>query len=317
MRDVVILTLGEEMPGGCAGGCCGGDGCAPGPRAPVLACAEALTGAGARVRTVTASSNEEIDEVLAACDAPARPDGLAWPAVGGEAPALVVASAADGQLRAVVRRMVRRYSPPPSRRPADLAAHRTVPDLPAVAILPLEPPGSRPADLAAQLGLPRDPVGVAHAVLAGRVRRLDLLRTDSGSVTLDGALLGGGDDSGRARPWRGRVEVDDVLLTDGADPVAAAVIANGAHYATVAGIPLVAQADPRDGIVDVAVAIPVMARGPLGRRRPRVEVRRARGRAVSVTPADTVPFTDDGVSGELTRKRAWWMEAEAWAVYAS
>ncbi|GGK35570.1 hypothetical protein GCM10010124_30330 [Pilimelia terevasa] len=314
MPDVVILSLGDESPGGgCAGGCCGeGGGCGPErPRTPVLACAQALTAAGARVRTVTAASNAEIDDVLAAGDGPGRPDGLAWPAADG--PRLVVATAADGQLRAVVRRLVRRYAPPPSRRPADLPATRTVPDLPPLAILPLGPSDT---DLAAQLGLPREPADVAAAVLGGRSRRLDLLRTDSGSVTLDGALLGGADDHGRALPWRGRVEVDDVLLTDGADPVVATVIANAAGYATVGGVPMVRDPDPADGVVDVAVAIPVVARGPFGRRRPRVEVRRARGRAVSVTPTAALPFNDDGVSGNLARKRAWWTEPGAWAVYA-
>ncbi|GGJ89466.1 hypothetical protein GCM10010123_18890 [Pilimelia anulata] len=314
MRDVVILTLGDEPPGGgCAGGCCGDSGgCGSDrPRVPVLACAEALTAAGATVRTVTAASNEEIDAVLADLDGPARPDGLPWPAADG--PRLVVASAADGQLRAVVRRLVRRYAPPPSRRPADLADTRTVPDLAPIGLLPL---ADNPADLAAQLGLPRDPAAVAAAVLAGGARRLDLLRTDSGSVTLDGALLGGADGNGRALPWRGRVEVDDTVLTDGADPVAAAVVANAGGYATVGGVPLVRAADPADGTVEVAVAIPIVARGPFGRRRARVEVRRARGRAVSVTPVGELPYTDDGVSGNLTRKRAWWMEAGAWAVYA-
>jgi hypothetical protein len=47
-------------------------------------------------------------------------------------------------------------------------------------------------------------------------------------------------------------------------------------------------------------------------------VRRARGRAVAVTPQETeVPFLDDGVGGTLTRKRSWWIEPGAWAVYES
>ena len=38
-------------------------------------------------------------------------------------------------------------------------------------------------------------------------------------------------------------------------------------------------------------------------------MRRARGRAVAVTPRDDeLPFLDDGVAGTLTRKRSWWME---------
>ena len=96
-----------------------------------------------------------------------------------------------------------------------------MPDLPPIGVLPLDPARGGPhRDLAAQLGLPRDPAAVAAAVLDGGVRRLDLLRNDGGSVTLDGALLGAADDAGRPLHWRGRVEVDDAVLTDGdgADP---------------------------------------------------------------------------------------------------
>jgi hypothetical protein len=83
----------------------------------------------------------------------------------------------------------------------------------------------------------------------------------------------------------------------------------------VDGLPLVAGADPADGVVDVAVAIPVVHRRISGRRTVRVEVRRARGRAVSVVPREDVPLLDDGVAGSLARKRSWWVEPDAWAVY--
>lgn len=313
MYDVALLTLGDR-------GACGS-----GPRVPVLACADALRAAGARVETVTATSDEEIDAVLARLDAPARADGLSWPDPDGKV-RLVVATAADGQLRAVLRRMVRRYAPPPSRRPAELPASRTVPDLPPLAVLPLDPAGVRAAgpdpaaglparDLAAQLGLPRQPAAVAAAVLSDRVRRLDLLRTE-GSVTLDGALLGGVDDSGRAVGWPAVVEVDDTLLSAGDEPLLACLVANAGGYARPDGLPLVAAADPTDGVVEVAVALGVTSRGRWRRRRVRVEVRRARGRAVAITPTgDGVAYLDDGVAGTLSRKRSWWTEPSAWAVY--
>jgi hypothetical protein len=299
--DVVLLTLGE----GCAA-----------PRVPVLSCADALTAAGARVESITAGSDAEIDEIVARLDGPPRPDGLTWPDPEAKS-RLVVAAAADGQVRAVVRRLVRRYAPAPSQRPSDLSASRTVPDLPPIGLLPLDAARAEPgSDLAGLLGLPRDPVEVARAVLDGRVRRLDLLRTDSGSVTLDGALIGGADESGRTVPWRGRVEVDDAVLSDGADPILACVVANAGGYASVAGLPLVPAADPADGQVNVAVAVPVVSRAGFGRRRMRVEVRRASGRAASVIPhEEELPYVDDGVAGSLSRKRAWWIEAGAWAVY--
>ncbi|WP_328341435.1 hypothetical protein [Micromonospora sp. NBC_00421] len=344
MYDVVLLTLGSERDapgGGCGSGdaCCGGtsdpagkppaaqpdagsqtntggERCAT-PRVPVLACADELTARGARVETVTAYSDAEVDEVLARLDAPARPDGLTWPDPDSKV-RLVVAAASDAQLRAVVRRLVRRYAPPPSRRPAELAGNRTVPDLPPIGVLPLDPARGGPhRDLVAQLGLPREPAAVAAAVLDGGVRRLDLLRNDGGSVTLDGALLGAADDAGRPLHWRGRVEVDDAVLSDGTDPILACAIGNAGGYATLDSLPLLTAGDPADGLVEVAVAVPVPARSTLGRKRKiRYEVRRARGRAVAVIPRDErVPFLDDGVEGELSRKRSWWTEPGAWAVY--
>ncbi|MGV9210585.1 diacylglycerol kinase family protein [Micromonospora sp. RB23] len=339
MYDVVLLTLSSERDasGGCGSGeaCCGGakatgadgDGAGPTPgdvdscasdrpRVPVLACADALTARGARVQTVTAHSDAEIDAVLAQLDGPARPDGLTWPDADGKT-RLVVATASDGQLRAVLRRLVRRYAPPPSRRPADLRDDRTLPDLPPVAVLPLDPArGGTQRDLAAQLGLPRDPASVAAAVLDGTPRRLDLLRNDGGSVTLDGALLGAADDAGRPLHWRARVEVDDTVLTDGDEPLLACAIGNAGGYASLDDVTLLAAPDPADGRVEVAVAVPVVVRSALGRKRVRLEVRRARGRAVSVLPREgKVPYLDDGVEGELTRKRSWWVEPDAWAVW--
>ncbi|MFG1949834.1 hypothetical protein [Micromonospora sp. NPDC048830] len=347
MYDVVLLTLGSERDapgGGCGSGgaCCGvatespektdsektnsgkaddagkADERCETPRVPVLACADALTARGARVETVTARSDAEIDEVLARLDGPPRPDGLTWPDPDSKT-RLVVATASDAQLRAVLRRLVRRYAPPPSRRPDDLPGDRTVPDLPPVGVLPLDPArGGEQRDLAAQLGLPRDPAAVAAAVLDGNPRRLDLLRNDGGSVTLDGALLGAADEAGRPLPWRGRVEVDDAVLSDGDDPLLACAVGNAGGYAQLDGLPLLTTADPTDGVVEVAVAVPVVTRSLLGRKRVRFEVRRARGRAVAVIPRDErVPYLDDGAAGELSRKRSWWIEPGAWAVWTA
>lgn len=305
--EVVLLSLGTG-DAGCSGGC-GGDSCGagcdsggdpPSFRVPVLACRDALRAAGATVRLIRAESDAEIDKALPAPDADTR---------------LVVAADGDGELRAVLRRMARRYAPPPSRRPDDLPDNRTLPDLPPVGVLPLAPAGAE-ASLAARLGLPHDPAEVAAAVLAGRSRRLDLLRTDGGSVTLHGALLGGADESSRPVAWRARVNVDDAVLTDGTDPLLACAVVNGDGYAELDGLPLVTRADPADGTLDVAVALPRRAgHRLLGNRRTRIEVRRARGRAVTVTPLGDVPFVDDGVAGTLARKRTWWMEPSAWAVY--
>jgi hypothetical protein len=313
--DVVVLSLAEGGTSACGiacGGCAAESTCAP--RTQVLACADALRAAGARVETVTAASDAEIDTVIKRFDAAPRTDELDWPSLDADT-RLVVATATDGQLRAVVRRLVRRYAPPPSRRPADLAEDRTVPDLPPIAILPLD--SSNKSDLAAQLGLPRDPAGVAAAVLGDTVKRLDLLRNDGGSVTVDGALVGGADDNGRAVPWRGRVEVDDKVLSDGSDPILACAIGNGAGYAEFDGLPLLTEGNPADGRVEVAVAVRIVVKQRFKPARVRVEVRRTRGRAVSVLPREgELQFLDDGVAGTMSRKRSWWTEPGAWAVYA-
>jgi hypothetical protein len=329
--EVVLLTLG---PGS---GCDDGSGPPADPtggvRVPVLACRDALRAAGATVTTVEANSDTDIDTVLTrlppptwttdsgpAGDGPADVDsGGPVGGTGAGAVRLVVAAAGDGELRAVLRRLVRRYAPPPSRRPDSLPAGRTVPDLPAVGVLPLDPAGDARSgdDLAARLGLPRAPAEVAAAVLAGDTRPLDLLRTDAGSVTLHGALVGGTDEAHRPVPWHALVDVDDTVLTDGSEPLLACVVANAGGYAELDGLPLVRQADPADGEVDVAVAVLGHAGHRwLGTRRMRIEVRRARGRAVAVTPRADVPFMDDGVEGTLGRKRTWWVEPGAWSVYA-
>ncbi|BCJ39092.1 hypothetical protein Athai_65950 [Actinocatenispora thailandica] len=287
---------------GCGSGGCAGHGGAPTPRAAVLACRDALRAGGAEVRLVEANSDAEIDTVLTET---VLADGK-----------LVVVGNDDGEARAVVRRLVRRCAPRPSKRPADLPTDRTLPDLPPIGLLSLDRGGTD--DLVARLGLPRDPAEVAAAVLAGRTARFDLLRTDAGSVTLHGALLGGADESGRPVSWRAVVNVDDAVLSDGTDPVLLCTVVNapGSGYAEVDGLPLVTAADPADGSVDVAVAVlRYVGRRWLGNRRARVEVRRARGRAVAVTPTEDVPFVDDAVTGTLTRKRTWWMERGAWAVY--
>jgi hypothetical protein len=289
---VVILTLSDTL-GDLA--CCAAEPA----RVPVLACADALRDGGASVELLTAGDEAAIDAAIK-------------PVEAGDAK-LVVAAATDAELRAVVRRLVRRCAPPPSKRPAELPPNRTVFDLPPLGVLALLP---AVPDLVRRLRLPRQPRDVAAATLAGSQRRLDLLRTDAGSVTLGGVLLGGIREDGRLASWRGRIEVDDAVLAEGTEPIVACSIRT-VGASDVGGLPLVVDADPTDGWVQVAVAVPIMRRRLLREASVRFEVRRARGRVVSVTPqaACDVRYIDDGVSGVLSRKRAWWMEPAAWAVY--
>jgi hypothetical protein len=141
------------------------------------------------------------------------------------------------------------------------------------------------------------------------------LRNDGGSLTLGAARVGARDDSGRPTTWHGLVEVDDVVLSDGSDALLAAALANTGPV-QIAGLPLIVQASADDGVVEVAVAVPVLKRRLLAPASVRVEVRRARGRAVSVTPrGPEVDLVDDGVGAGLTRRRTWWIEPSAWAVH--
>ncbi|HLU29863.1 MAG TPA: hypothetical protein VKZ65_15635 [Glycomyces sp.] len=268
--NVVVLTLVESN---CADS---------GPRTQTLHLIDELKRLGAEVRTVAASTPREIDPALE--DPEAR---------------IVLAADTDEQVNAVVARMVRRLAPAPSARPDDLPAGRTIPDLPPLAILPL---GTSPG-LVERFDLPSKPEDVAGAAVNGTVLRTDLMRHDGGGVCLDGVRLGGGD-----RPWRGVVNLDDMVLTDGTEQILACVVANADGYAAADDMVL-AEPDPTDGRIDVAVAIPILV-GRL-RKRVRIEVRRARGRAVAVAPNDGVTFISDGLVDELGRKRTWWVEPGA------
>jgi hypothetical protein len=128
-------------------------------------------------------------------------------------------------------------------------------------------------------------------------------------------MVGGVDQSGTVVPWLGQVAVDDAVLTDGTEPVLACCIQN-VGSSEVDGLPMVVDADPTDGRIEVAVAVPVVKRRLLRDASVRFEVRRARGRGMSVSPREAeVHYVDDGVVGTLNRKRSWWVERAVWATY--
>jgi hypothetical protein len=275
-------------------------------RVPVLACADALRAGGATVEVTEPDSHQEITAALTK-------------ATEGEM--RLVVPGVDGQVRAVVRQLVRRAQPRGGDRPPELASNRTIPDLPPIAILPLTPAGTDPSgDLVTELGLPSDPEQVAAAVLSGEHRRLDLLRHDGGSVTLRSALLGGVDDKGKPAPWTAAVHVDDTILSHGDEPLLAVGVTNTGPLDALPGLPLSTAATATDGVVTVGIAVPSVRGGRLRRRRPEIEVRRATGRAVAIIPTNAseeveIPVVDDGVHGTVRRKRTWWVEPGAWAVY--
>jgi hypothetical protein len=306
VRSVIIVTLRDPSAHGCGTDCaCGSHGPV---RVPVLACEDALRARGADVELVTAGSDADLDDVIKAVVSSGGPK--AWMGASDATPRLVIAAAGDAEVRAVVRRLVRAMSPAASSRPDDLPPNRTVYDLPPLSVLPLAP--AIPS-LCTVLGLPTGAADVAQATLGDRVHRWDLLRTQ-GSVTLHSVLLGGLD-GGTPAPLRACIEVDDTVLSDGSEPVLACAVANAGSSA-MGGLPLVSGATADDGIVEVAVAVPLLRRRLMRSADARVEVRRARGRAMSVTPhEDSIRSIDDSVVGPITRKRSWWTEPGAWATY--
>jgi hypothetical protein len=273
-------------------------GAGTGTRVPVLRCADAL--------------REHTEVTIREVDSPAEANA----ALTDAAEMRLLVAGSDDQIRAILRQLVRRAVPKGGDR-SGIADNRTIPDLPALGLLPLDVTATD--DLVAVLGLPRKPEEVAAAVRAGRTRRLDLLRHDGGSVTLHAALLGGRGTDGLPAPWTASVTVDDTVLCQPDELLLAVGVTNAGRLDALPGLALTSAADPADGALDVAVAVPVK-RGRWPRKpRTEVEVRRFRGRAVAITPAGPadlqIPAVDDGTESVLSRKRTWWVEPGAWGVY--
>ena len=154
--SVVILTLSD--PSSRPGGGCDGCACASeAPRVPVLACADALRGGGGTRRARHGLRGRRDRRRGQAGRAPAR---RGW---SSRRPP-------TREVRAVVRRMVRILAPPPSKRPADLPAGRTVFDLPPLGGAAAHPGHARPGRVPS--ACPPTPAAVAAAVARRRAAAL-------------------------------------------------------------------------------------------------------------------------------------------------
>lgn len=133
-------------------------------------------------------------------------------------------------------------------------------------------------DFAATLGLPNDPVEAAQVIAAGHTRQIDLIIDGRDEVVVNAAHIGIGAEAAKAaRPWKKALGplgyvVGAVLTgirgltTPGAhleitvdgktlarkEPVIQVAVGNGSFVG--GGTPLLPQADPSDGALDVAVS---------------------------------------------------------------
>ena len=254
------------------------------------------------------------------------PDDLADALEAHPAVEAVVVLGGDGSLHAVV------------------GALRTAGRL-AQVVIGLVPLGTG-NDFAATLDLPDVPADAAAVIAAGRTRRIDLIIDGQDEVVINAAHIGIGAEAAKAaRPWkkalgpigyvigavltgirglttpgaRLQITVDGTALTR-KEPVIQVAVGNGRLVG--GGTPLLPQADPSDGELDVAVSYTESPRRRIayawhvrrGDHHRRDDVVYLRGTEVSVR-GDKLACTSDG---ELTGPRSehsWRIEPAALTMY--
>ena len=198
-------------------------------------------------------------------------------------------------------------------------------------------------DLARTLDLPLDPAEAAQVVLSCQPRPLDLITDDAGGIVVNAVHVGVGADAaahaGHLKPrlgpiaypigavtaglrstgWRLRVEVDGRVLAEGRHRLLMVGIGNGRGIG--GGTPLLPNAEPDDGLLDVVVSA---ATGPLARVRFGAaltsgthlqdrDVRHTRGTSVLVS-GEQVGVNADGELGDDVRRRCWTLQPAAWSL---
>ena len=256
----------------------------------------------------------------------ASPDDLAdaleaHPAVDG-----VVVLGGDGSLHAVVDAL----------RTAERLAH---------VVVGLVPLGTG-NDFAATLELPDEPVKAAEVITAGQTRQIDLIIDGRDEVVVNAAHIGIGAEAAKAaRPWKKALGpigyVIGAVLTglrgllqpgarlqitvDGKslprkEPVIQVAVGNGSFVG--GGTPLLPQADPSDGELDVAVSYTESPRRRIayawhvrrGDHHRRDDVVYLRGTEVSVR-GDKLACTSDGELSGPRSEHSWRIEPAALTMY--
>lgn len=201
-------------------------------------------------------------------------------------------------------------------------------------------------DFAETLGLPGDVAQAAGVIVTGRTREVDLIIDAADHVVVNAAHIGiGAEAAAAARPWKkllGPIGYGVAaaltglkgLTTPGAhleirvdgealprkEPVIQVAIGNGRFVG--GGAALLPQADPSDGLLDVAVSYTASPRRRIayafsvrrGDHHRRDDVVYLRGTDVTVE-GDALRCTSDGELIEPARRHSWRIEPAAMQMY--
>lgn len=201
-------------------------------------------------------------------------------------------------------------------------------------------------DFAATLGLPHDCARAAEVILAGHTRGIDLIIDGDDQAVVNAAHIGIGAEAARAaRPWKkmlgpvgyavgalltglrglttpgARLEITvDGEILPRKEPVIQVAVGNGRYVG--GGAPLLPQADPSDGELDVAVSYTESARRRIayarsvrrGDHHRRDDVVYLRGSTVSVR-GEELSCTSDGELSPPAAEHAWRIEPAALTMY--
>jgi len=259
------------------------------------------------VRLETTSSPDDLTDALA------RHDDVG----------IVVALGGDGSLHAVVAAL------------HDAGRLKDV----AVGLVPL----GTGNDFARSVDLPNDPAAAAEIVATGEPRPLDLIVEEQGTVIVNAAHLGAGTEAAlAAKPLKERfgpigyalgalvsgfrVEGKHLTITIDGEPVRAhgrvlqVAVGNGRFVG--AGTALLPEADPADGLMDVAIVLSHSRRKRLGyllslglrRHHRRDDVLYVRGAEVVVEGAE-LASTNDGEIADPMPRHHWRIEPGVLRMY--
>ncbi|MET0952066.1 MAG: YegS/Rv2252/BmrU family lipid kinase [Aeromicrobium sp.] len=201
-------------------------------------------------------------------------------------------------------------------------------------------------DFAATLGLPEEPLRAAKVLTAGHTRAIDLILDDKDGVVINAAHIGiGAEAAAAARPWKKALGPIGYLIgaivtglrgltSDGArltimvdgktlprkEPVIQVAVGNGRFVG--GGAPLLPQADPSDGRLDVSVSYTESPRRRIayafsvrrGDHHRRDDVVYLRGTEVTVR-GDALRCTSDGELTKPSTTHIWKLQAAALTMY--